>query len=102
MQPALESGGGALMPNDPRRHVQLPPAGTTPMTMELRAYLELNAVELTPGFQVAQLILNWTTNVVRVTLNPKAPEQTAAKFDLRVLKLDDSGGIAELLLSPIK
>jgi hypothetical protein len=70
--------------------------------MELRAHLELNAVDLTPGFQVAQLILNWNTNVVRVTLNPKAPEQTAARFDLRVLKLDDSGRIAELLLSPTK
>jgi len=40
--------------------------------------------------------------MVRVTLNPKAPEQTAARFDLRVLKLDDSGRIAELLLSPTK
>ena len=72
------------------------------MTMELRAYLELNAVELTPGFQVAQLILNWNTTAVRVTLNPKAPEQTAAKFELRVLKLDDTGRIAELLLQPSK
>jgi hypothetical protein len=39
---------------------------------------------------------------VRVTLNPKAPEQTAAKFELRVLKLDDSGRLAELLLQPSK
>jgi len=102
MRTAFEIGGVALIPNETRARVQLTPAGTTPMTMELRAYLELNAVELTPGFQVAQLILNWTTNAVRVTLNPKAPEQTAARFDLRVLKLDDSGRIAELLLSPIK
>ena len=72
------------------------------MTMELRAQLELDAVELTPSFQVAQLILNWSTNAVRVTLSPKAPEQTAAKFELRVLKLDDSGRIAELLLQPSK
>ncbi len=72
------------------------------MTMELRAHLELSAVELSSNFQVAQLVLNWSANVVRVTLNPKAPEQTAAKFELRVLKLDDSGRIAELLLNPIK
>jgi CheY-like chemotaxis protein len=102
MRTAFEIGGVALIPNETRARVQLTPAGTTPMTMELRANLELNAVELTPSFQVAQLILNWNTNVVRVTLNPKAPEQTAAKFDLRVLKLDDSGRIAELLLIPAK
>lgn len=102
MRTAFEIGGVALIPNETRARVQLTPAGTTPMTIELRAYLELNAVELTPGFKVAQLILNWSTNAVRVTLNPKAPEQTAARFDLRVLKLDDAGRIAELLLSPTK
>src|SRR5438477_6585863 len=102
MRTAFEIGGVALIPNETRARVQLTPAGTTPMTMELRAHLELNAVELSPNFQVAQLILNCSTNVVRVTLNPKAPEQTAAKFELRVLKLDDSGRIAELLLNPVK
>jgi len=102
MRTAFEIGGVALIPNETRARVQLTPAGTTPMTMELRAHLELNAVELTPSFQVAQLILNWNTNTVRVTLNPKAPEQTAAKFELRVLKLDDSGRIAELLLNPTR
>ncbi len=102
MRTAFEIGGVALIPNETRARVQLTPAGTTPMTMELRAHLELNAVELTPSFQVAQLILNWSTTTVRVTLNPKAPEQTAAKFELRVLKLDDSGRISELLLQPTK
>ncbi|HWY51741.1 MAG TPA: response regulator [Chthoniobacterales bacterium] len=102
MRTAFEIGGVALIPNETRARVQLTPAGTTPMTMELRAHLELNAVELTPNFQVAQLILNWSTNAVRVTLNPKAPEQSAAKFELRVLKLDESGRIAELLLQPGK
>jgi DNA-binding response OmpR family regulator len=102
MRTAFEIGGVALIPNEARARVQLTPAGTTPMTMELRAHLELNAVALSAGFQVAQLILNWTTNAVRVTLNPKAPEQTAAKFELRVLKLDEAGRIAELLLQPIR
>ena len=97
---AFEIGGVALIPNETRARVQLTPAGTTPMTMELFAHLELNSVELSAAFQVAQLILNWSTNTVRVTLNPKAPEQTAAKFEMRVLKLDQSGRIAELLLSP--
>jgi len=102
MRTAFEIGGVALIPSETRARVQLTPAGTTPMTMELFAHLELNAVELSPTFQVAQLVLNWITNAVRVTLNPKAPEQTAAKFELRVLKLDDSGRIAELLLHPSK
>jgi CheY-like chemotaxis protein len=99
---AFEIGGVALIPNETRARVQLTPSGTTPMTMELFAHLELSAVELTPTFQVAQLILNWRTNAVRVTLNPKAPEQTAAKFEMRVEKLDSSGRIAELLLNPIR
>ena len=99
---AFEIGGVALIPNETRARVQLTPAGTTPMTMELFAQLELSAVELTSNFQVAQLILNWNTNVVRVTLNPKAPEQTAAKFELRVLKLDDARRISELLLAPAR
>ena len=102
MRNAFEIGGVAVIPNDTRARVQLTPSGTTPMTMELFAHLELSAVELTPSFQVAQLILNWRTNAVRVTLNPKAPEQTAAKFEMRVEKLDSSGRIAELLLSPIR
>jgi DNA-binding response OmpR family regulator len=99
---AFEIGGVALIPNETRARVQLTPAGTTPMTMELFAHLELSWVELSATFQVAQLILNWNTHAVRVTLNPKAPEQSAAKFEMRVLKLDDSGRIGELLLSPIR
>ena len=102
MRNAFEIGGVAVIPNETRARVQLTPAGTTPMTMELLAYLELNAVELTPNFQVAQLILNWPNNAVRVTLNPKAPEQSAAQFQMRVEKLDNSGRIAEVLLFPIK
>jgi DNA-binding response OmpR family regulator len=98
----FEIGGVALIPNETRARVQLTPSGTTPMTMELFANLDLDAVELSPSFQVAQLILNWKTNAVRVTLNPKAPEQSAAKFEMRVAKLDDAGRIAELLLNPIR
>jgi hypothetical protein len=102
MRNAFEIGGVAVIPNETRARVQLTPAGTTPMTMQLSAHLELDAVELTPNFQVGQLILNWPTNAVRVTLNPKAPEQTAAKFEMRIEKLDSSGRIAALLLSPIR
>ncbi len=102
MRNAFEIGGVAVIPNETRARVQLTPSGTTPMTMELLAHLELKAVELTQNFQLAQLILNWPTSAVRVTLNPKAPEQTAAKFEMRVEKLDSYGRITELLLSPIR
>ena len=72
------------------------------MTMELIAHLEVAQVELSPTFELAQLILKWRTNEVRVTLNPKAPEQSAARFEATAVKLDGSGRIAELLLNPIK
>jgi len=99
---AFEIGGVALIPNETRARVQLTPAGTTPMTMELFAHLELDSVELSTSFQIAKLILNWNASAVRVTLNPKAPEQSSAKFQMQVLKLDESGRISELLLNPIK
>jgi DNA-binding response OmpR family regulator len=102
MRNAFDIGGVAVIPNETRARVQLTPSGTTPMTMELLAHLELSAVELTQNFQLAQLILNWPTSAVRVTLNPKAPEQSAAKFEMRVEKLDSDGRITELLLSPIR
>jgi DNA-binding response OmpR family regulator len=92
----------SVIPNAVRTRVQFAPAGTTPMTMELLAHLELAAVELSPTFQVAQLVLKWPTNVVRVKLNPKAPEQGGAKFEAASVKLDNAARIAELLLNPIK
>ena len=61
--------------------VQLTPAGTTPMTMELFARLELDGVALSSTFQVAHLTLKWCTSAVRVTLDPKAPEQSGAEFE---------------------
>ena len=70
------------------------------MTMELLAQLEMGGVELSPAFQVAQLILKWRASAVRVTLDPKAPEQSGASFDVSAVKLDGSGRIAELLLNP--
>jgi DNA-binding response OmpR family regulator len=102
MRNAFEIGGVAVIPNETRARVQLTPSGTTPMTMELLAHLELSAVELTQNFQLAQLILDWPTSAVRVTLNPKAPAQTAAKFEMRVERLDGDGRITEVLLNPIK
>jgi two-component system, OmpR family, alkaline phosphatase synthesis response regulator PhoP len=99
---AFQIGGVSVVPNDARARVQLTPAGSTPMTMELLAHLDLAAAELSPTFQVARLILKWPTNIVRVTLNPKAPEQSGARFEVAAVRLDQSKRIAELLLKPAK
>ncbi len=91
----------SVIPNAVRTRVQFAPSGTTPMTMEMLAHLELAAVELSPTFQVTQLVLKWPTNVVRVKLNPKGPEQRGATFEAASVKLDNAARIAELLLNPI-
>ena len=99
-QSAFAIGGVALIPNHTRTRVQLTPAGSTPMTVELIAQLELSSVQLSNTFQIAQLLLKWPTNIVRVTLNPKATERTGAAFESSEIKLDNSGRLAELLLKP--
>lgn len=101
-QSAFEIGGVSLIPNALKTRVQLTPSGSTPMTIELLAHLELASVDLTSTFQVGQLILKWPTNLVRVTLNPKAPEQNAARFEVASVALDKSARIGELLLSPVR
>jgi DNA-binding response OmpR family regulator len=99
---AFEIGAVSVIPNAARARVQLTPAGTRPMTMELLAHLELAAVKLSPTFQVEELVLKWPTNVVSVTLNPKASNQSGAKFEATSVKLDSSARIAEFLLNPIR
>jgi DNA-binding response OmpR family regulator len=98
----VEVGAISVPSNPTAGRVQLTPAAGTPMTMELLAHLEIAAVELSPTFQVAQLILKWRTNTVRVTLNPKEPEQDGAPFEAAAVKLDESGRLTELLLNPIR
>ena len=98
----FEIAGVAMIPNESRARVQLTPSGTTPMTMELVAHLPISAVELSSAFQLAELLLQWRTNIVHITLNPKAPEESGASFNIIQVLLDPSGKIAELLLAPIK
>jgi hypothetical protein len=70
------------------------------MTMQLVAHVELEAVELSPTFQVAQLVLKWRTNAVSITLNSRTAEQDDDAFEITSVKLDGSSRIAELLVSP--
>ena len=74
------------------------------MTMQLLAHLELAGVELSPSFEVAQLVLKNYSNTVRVTLSAESvgQEQTGATCETAAVRLDNSARIAEVLLNPIK
>jgi len=99
---AFQIGSVAVVPGATRQRVQLTTAGATPMMLQIIARLELAGVKLSLAFQVAELVLKWRTNLVRVTLDPKAPEESGAVFELGAVQLDNSGRIVELLLNPVK
>jgi hypothetical protein len=101
---AFEIGDLAVVPAQARERVELIPAAAATMTMQLLAQLELAGVKLSPTFQVAQLILKWRSNAVRVTFssNGIADEKSGAAFETAAIQLDNSARIAELLLNPIR
>jgi len=101
---AFEIGDLAVVPAQARERVELIPAAAATMTMQLLAQLELAGVKLSPTFQVAQLILKWRSNAVRVTFssNGIAEEKSGAAFETAAIQLDNSARIAELLLNPIR
>jgi DNA-binding response OmpR family regulator len=101
---AFEIGDVAVIPAQARERVELIPAAAAAMTMQLLAQLELVGVQLSPTFQVAQIILKWRSNAVRVTFssNGIAEEKSGAAFETAAIQLDNSARIAELLLNPIR
>lgn len=101
---ALEIGDVAVVDGEKRERVQLTPTVTAPMTMQLLAHLDLAGVELSPAFQVSQIVLKWRSSRVRVTLSAKASavDPQGAAFEITVAKLDAVGRITELLLNPIR
>jgi len=101
---AFEIGDVAVIPAQARERVELIPAAAAAMTMQLLAQLELVGVQLSPTFQVAQLILKWRSDAVRVTFssNGIADEKSGAAFETAAIRLDNSARIAELLLNPIR
>jgi len=102
IQTAFQIGSVAVVPGGTRQRVQLTTAGSTPMMLQVIARPELAGVKLSPTFQVAELVLKWRTNAVRVTLDPKAPEESGAVFELGAVQLDNSARIVELLLNPVR
>jgi len=101
---AFEIGDVAVIPAQARARLELMPAAAAAMTMQLLAQLELVGVQLSPTFQVAQVILKWRSNAVRVTFssNGSAEEKSGAAFETAAIQLDNSARIAELLLNPIR
>lgn len=101
---AFEIGDVAVIPAQARERLELMPAAAAAMTMQLLAQLELVGVQLSPTFQVAQIILKWRSNAVRVTFssNGIAEEKSGAAFETAAIQLDNSARIAELLLNPIR
>ena len=94
----------AVRPAHARDRVELIPAAAATMTMQLLAHLEIAGVELSSSFDIAQLILKWRSNSVRVTLssNGALNEKSGTAFETSAVRLDNSARIAEMLLSPVR
>ena len=101
---AFEISDVAVVPGAARERVQLTPTMAAPMTMQLLARLDMAGVELSPTFQVSEVVLKWRDSKVRVTFSAKATagESNGAAFEIAVVQLDAAGRIDELLLNPIR
>jgi hypothetical protein len=101
---SLQIGGVSVVPIDSTKRVQLTPTAGAPMTLQLLVHLEFVGVELSPTFQVSQLVLKDRGEPLRVSLNsqPGAQEQNGTKCETVDVRLDHSAHIAELLLNPLR
>jgi len=104
MRSGFEIAALTVKPADGRDRVELIPAAATTMTMQLLAHLELAGVELSASFEIAQLILKWRSNSVRVTLssNGATNEKSGTAFEAAAVRLDNSARIIEMLLNPVR
>ncbi len=91
----------SVIPANSHNHVKIMSAPTAPMTMQLVAHFELEAVELSPGFQIAALALQGDHDAVRVTLEGKTltSEENATDFRITQVELDGLSRIAALQLT---
>lgn len=90
----------AVLPTNGDRIVQLTPAAAAPMKMQLLASFELGGVELSPGFELASLVLISRSRKMRVSLHPESAN-TGATFESAQVLLDHSARIAEVLLDAV-
>lgn len=102
-QNSLQIGAVSVVPIDSTNRMQLTPAPQSHMTLRLLAHLELAGVELSPSFQVSQIVLKDRGQPIRVTMNSLKFEQesNSPPFETLDVLLDHSSRIKELLLNPV-
>ena len=102
-QNSLQIGAVSVVPIDSTSRMQLTPAPQAPMTLRLLAHLELAGVELSPTFQVSQIVLKDRGQPIRVTMNSQTgAEENGTACETVGVRLDQSAHIAELLLNPLR
>jgi hypothetical protein len=103
-QNALQIGAVSVVPIDSTSRMQLTPTAGAPMTLQLLARLELAGVELSPTFQVSQIVLRDHGHPIRVTMNSQTSgqEETGTACETVAVRLDHSAQIKELLLNPVR
>ena len=98
---ALHIGAVTVVPIDHTSRMQLSAAPDAPMTLQLLAHLELAGVELSPTFQLSQLVLKNRGRPIRVTLNSGIHEENGTACETVAVRLDHTAQIKELLLTPV-
>jgi hypothetical protein len=97
-RPEVSIGGLAVVGSNGARALELMPAFTAPMNVELLAVFDLIGVELSPAFTVASLVLQARQAPMRISFQPGAAH-TGATFESTQVLLDRSSRIAEILLA---
>jgi len=82
--------------------IQFTAGASVPMTMQLVAVFKVAGVELSDGFEVAQLVLQPEGTRVRITLDPQAGGATGTEFETVGVRLDASARIAEFVLRSLQ
>ncbi len=99
---AFAIGGVTVLPSEESERLQLMSVGTSRMTMQLFAPLELVSVEFSANLEVKQLVLRCRGTAVRVTLNAQgSPAHSGASFESIAVQLDESRHITELTLASV-
>jgi hypothetical protein len=100
---ALQISGVAVVASNSHNRLQLTPGTSAPMRMHLLAPLEVAGVELSPTFQISQLVLKSRTHNVRVTLSQQAvgQDQTGTTCETAGVQLDGAARLSELTLNPV-
>ncbi|MFL6568437.1 MAG: response regulator [Chthoniobacterales bacterium] len=89
--------GMAVLPAIGGPAMELMPAPSAALRMQLTALFELVGVELSSGFSVGHLVLKWRGGQMRITQEANA-HRSGLVFDTAQILLDRAARIAEILL----